>query len=212
MKRLLKISCVALLFILAFTVIGTTVFANETEALIPADGEMGIIDEGQNAEDNVSDNVFETVYNKLMENADKIFSVLAFISSLVIALLYKKSFMPSVKSSMQGLAGVLKNYSEESRKEINGAGILIEAVNNRLLETERALTSLSDNLRSIEVDLDDKKGDTERLETIKKVISAEIDMLYDVFMSSSLPEYKKDEVGERVRNMKKELSSNDSLE
>jgi hypothetical protein len=48
-------------------------------------------------------------------------------------------------------------------------------------------------------------------EQIKTVLTAEIDMLYEVFMSAALPQYEKDRIGEKISLMKKTLSevSND---
>ena len=39
------------------------------------------------------------------------------------------------------------------------------------------------------------------------VLYAEIDMLYEIFMAASLPQYLKDNVGEKVRVMKAKLNS-----
>ena len=40
------------------------------------------------------------------------------------------------------------------------------------------------------------------------MVKAQIDMLYDVFMSSALPQYQKDAVGERIAKMKEALVEN----
>ena len=46
---------------------------------------------------------------------------------------------------------------------------------------------------------------------LRRLLGVQIDLLHDIFMSSSLPEYKKEEVGERIRSMKKELSSDEPI-
>ena len=45
-----------------------------------------------------------------------------------------------------------------------------------------------------------------RLDTI---LEGELDMLYDIFMTSSLPEYEKARVGERMRKLKEVLNSDE---
>ena len=37
-------------------------------------------------------------------------------------------------------------------------------------------------------------------------MKAQVDMLYEIFMSSSLPQYQKDSVGEKISSMRKSLS------
>ena len=37
---------------------------------------------------------------------------------------------------------------------------------------------------------------------MKALMSAQIDMLYDIFMTSSLPQYQKDAVNKRISEMK----------
>jgi hypothetical protein len=202
MKKFLKISVFLTLIALVFTLLASTVSASDNATIDTGEGETY-----EYEEDLDFNSVFETVYNTLLENSDKIFSVLAFIASAVIAFLYKKSLMPTVKNSIGTVASALSKFSEESASKIGNASDLISGVNKRLLETENLLSSLSENLKSLEEQLKDKKEDTCRLESIKKVIGAEVDMLYEIFMTSSLPQYKKEEVGERISKMKKELSS-----
>ena len=45
---------------------------------------------------------------------------------------------------------------------------------------------------------------------MKALMSAQIDMLYDIFMTSSLPQYQKDAVNQRVKEMK-EVTESDGL-
>ena len=45
---------------------------------------------------------------------------------------------------------------------------------------------------------------------MKIILSAQIDMLYDIFMTSSLPQYQKDAVSKRIGEMK-EVTERDSL-
>ena len=200
MKKLFKISALSILIILVFSLLITSVSASDLTL------SENNVDAEYNGEEDF-DNIFEEIYNTLLENSDKIFSVLAFIASAIIAFLYKKNLMPTVKNSIGSITSALSNFSEESSKKIANASELINGVNKRLLETESLLSNLTDNLQELEAALRDKSADTSRLEAINKVITAEVDMLYEIFMTSSLPQYKKEEVGERIASMKKELAS-----
>ena len=68
---------------------------------------------------------------------------------------------------------------------------LDNAVNERLVMDEKA------------------RGEYEKL---RFIIEGQIDMLYDIFMSSALPQYQKDAVGERIGKMKGMVAKDDSAE
>ena len=44
---------------------------------------------------------------------------------------------------------------------------------------------------------------------MRLVIEGQIDMLYAIFMSSALPQYQKDEIGERIKLMREVLNNNE---
>jgi hypothetical protein len=50
--------------------------------------------------------------------------------------------------------------------------------------------------------LDDQKNENE---IFKELLRGQVDMLYDIFLSSSLPQFEKDRVGKRVEEMKQAL-------
>ena len=54
-------------------------------------------------------------------------------------------------------------------------------------------------------------AEAEKLHRMKTdhILEGELDMLYDIFMSSALPEYEKQRVGERVAKLKGDLSTNE---
>ena len=47
---------------------------------------------------------------------------------------------------------------------------------------------------------------------LRLVVDTQIDMLYDIFMSSALPQYQKDAVGERIAKMKGAIRENANRE
>ena len=61
---------------------------------------------------------------------------------------------------------------------------------------------LSVTLKKLEDELSESREQALKTQDMRKVMIAQIDMLYDIFMSSGLPVYQKDEVSERVRKMK----------
>ena len=67
-----------------------------------------------------------------------------------------------------------------------------------LEELSGRVSTLCDNLSA-------KEKLEDCTEKVRIVILSQIDLLYDVFMSSALPQYQKELIGERVVKMKKEM-------
>ena len=155
--------------------------------------------------------VFDTVYSILLENSDKIFSLLSFAASLVIAFLYKKNLMPTIKGTVSGLSSAVARLREDNIKETREALDGVNRVNERLFETEQTLSALTDELIRIEKELDTKKRDDADRLAIREVMTSEVDMLYEIFMHSSIPQYEKDKVGERISEMKARLLAGDAV-
>jgi hypothetical protein len=83
-----------------------------------------------------------------------------------------------------------------SNKQINGR---LEDASRLLMAMEGALTTLTSRLDALESERDGRKK-------LCAVLSAEVDMLYEIFNSAALPQYLKDRVGERIAYMKAEIS------
>ena len=170
------------------------------------EGENVSAGEGENGGKNEFATIFDTVYNALIENSDKIFSLLSFVASIIIALLYKKRLLPTVEGSFNTVASALTSFKSDTEKEITAQTGSLSAVSTRLRETENVLMSLTDELSRISDELGEGRLDQKEREKMKSVLLLEVDMLYDVFMQSSLPEYQKQSVREKVASMKRALS------
>ena len=83
----------------------------------------------------------------------------------------------------------------------------------RLERSEEIISTLTERIEEMTSTIEEVK-DGELLknrenQNLTVIISAQIDMLYDIFMSSALPQYQKDAVGERVALMKEALRGNE---
>ena len=145
-----------------------------------------------------AENIFEELYAAIEENADKIFSVLAFVGTLVVGVGYKSGLLPLLRNALSGLKGAID-------------GVKADGETTKAL-TDGKLQEISASLEKIEDELSDMKWQYESYEEIcrdreslRLIISGQIDMLYSIFMTSALPQYQKDEVGERISLMREEL-------
>ncbi len=192
MKRLISILILALTLA---TALSLTVFAEG--AAVP--------------EEASAPNIFDTVYGILIENSDKILSALAFAASLILMLAYKRGLLPILKGALSSLGGAVTRLREEAEKGSAEANAALGLAAKQLEETEAVIAGLAERLAEIEKKLlsaESLKSDSERLEVI---MEHQIELLSNVFMSSSLPAYQKEAVGNRISAMKRELAEKKGL-
>ena len=170
--------------------------------------------EGQNGEQVENDdgaqreeNFFEVIYREIEIHSEKIFSVLAFIGSLIIALAYKKGLLPLIRGALTNMKEEVERLGDTARSSREIAEGSLTAAAERLDSVAELFGELNLKIAQLEEEL--KKTEEEKAESAKMhtVIAAQVDMLYEIFMSSSLPVYQKDMVGERISRMKEELKT-----
>ena len=142
-----------------------------------------------------------------MSHLSEILSFAAFIGSLICAIIYKSGLLPMVDRGLVSLKNVTQKIKEstdraeyESRESLDNITAKILTLEGALDGIQTALLSLNERLEA----LSDKEAHQAKIDTL---LMGELDMLYDIFMSSALPEYEKARVGERVSKLKKELEN-----
>ena len=145
-------------------------------------------------------NIFEEIYSAAEENADKIFSILAFIGTLVVGVGYKSGFIPLLRDALSKLKAAIDGVKADG--EINNA-ITESKMNEICLSVENISRTLGD----MEFHRENYSKLLAERKTIRTVLLGQIDMLYAIFMSSALPQYQKDEIGIKIQEMREELAS-----
>jgi chromosome segregation ATPase len=152
-------------------------------------------------------NLFASIYEEIIRHSDKIFSALAFLGSLLIALAYKKGLLPLIRGSLNTLANAVTKLNEESESANAAAKKSINEATDVLARTQDKLSELCADIAAIETELQKANAESAKSTVVKRIMEAQIDMLYEIFMSSSIPLYQKEAVGEKISAMKKELAS-----
>ena len=150
--------------------------------------------------------VFDLAKEFVTDNCSEILSLMTFIGSLVIAFTYKKGLLPRLSGALKGIGGSvgeLKENTEKSVSEINGK---MDEICKESKTTESLCQALGERIEALSIDLDEIKGAKGERERMQAILAAQVDMLYDVFMSSALPQYSKDAVFERINAMKSALA------
>ena len=197
----------ALLLTLALT-LGVSAEEAVTEEITLEGGEsLEISPESQVDSGDLSVNIFEEVYTLLEANADKIFSILAFVGTLVVGVGYKSGLLPllrdalsKLKSSIDGVKAdgeLNKALTESKMGEISAA---IDGINAAIEKSNGELSRIEWQFKNYEQLMAER-------ESMRLILEGQIDMLYAIFMSSALPQYQKEEIGIKIQEMREELAS-----
>ena len=157
----------------------------------------GMTDESGNGE-----NIFDSLYTAVTDNLDKILSSFAFIGSLLIAFTYKKGLLPAVNQSLSAIGGVVGNIKEQTEKGISSASENSEKITNELTNTQNLLNSIRERLESLETELNSASKTASEIDKFKSVLTAQTDMMYEIFMTSSLPQFQKDNIAGHIREIR----------
>lgn len=152
---------------------------------------------------------FEAFYALVMEHLSEILSLCAFAASLVCAAVYKSGLLPLIERSLNAIGSTTQKIRESAELGEDKRRADIEALSEKLSEVEASLGKLTEDLYECTERMEEKSITAARERRMEALITGELEMLYDIFMSSALPEYEKTRVGERVAKMKEVISSNE---
>lgn len=154
-------------------------------------------------------NVFSRVFEEIKNYATEIFCAMTFVGSLILAYAYKKGLLPLVEKALVSIGSAVTNIKEKTESGELAAKDLGIQLTKRLDSAQELMLTLTERIQSMDEVLSEVKKKEDNKETDSKnlslIVSAQIDMLYDIFMTSALPQYQKDAIGERVAVMKEAL-------
>lgn len=155
----------------------------------------------------VSDNFFAEVVEVIEIHSDKILSALAFIGSLVLAFTYKRGLLPTLSKTLGSIGSSVKSIGENTEKSLSDNADTITAINSHIKDIGELFEGLSEDVSDLNKKLDVYEEERLSSAAMREIMRAQVDMLYEIFMTSSLPQYAKDSVGERIAQMKAQLAS-----
>lgn len=174
--------------------------SDRTESESAGDGENGEGTPGDDA--GASGGIFGEIYSCLASHAGEIFSTLSFIGTVAVALAYRRGLIPLLRDGLGAIGGAAGNISTSAERAqavteeaIAGVRKALDGFSDTLRTIERAGEETSERLRALEGEGYDKKA-------LTKILLEQINMLSDIFMSTSLPQFRKDEIAERAKEMR----------
>ncbi len=194
-KIIITLACVAALLV-AFCI-----GASAEEAEIITDGAQA-----------VEENVFAEIYAVIKANADKIFSALAFIGTLIVGAMYKSGLLPLLSDALGKFKGTLEGIKSENERYESLTGAKLSEMGVSIKNIEKSVEDTGSQIARIESELSVYEKALAERESMKIILSGQIDMLYSIFMASSLPQFEKEEIGNKIARMREELNSYEKQE
>lgn len=153
-----------------------------------------------------TENGFEKIYEAVMAHVSEILSLAAFIGSLICAIIYKSGLMPLMEKGLGGIKNAAQKIKDATDRAECDNKASLGYINDKMCELEMAISEMQETLKSAAKAMYSAVDVKAHQARIDGLLSGELDMLYDIFMSSALPEYEKARVGERVAKLKEELN------
>lgn len=205
MKKATKILIVAFAVVSLLLVCSTVSFAySETSDTV--NGELDKTASESNKDENETEKTFfEELFRAFESSASEILSALAFVGSLIIMLSYKKGLVPIVNDGLKAIKSGIKAINEKSESFNEHAIGICDSIDERLKRAEKLSEAVLKSAESTEEQICEMRCNGEETEKLKMVLSTQIDMLYEIFMSAALPQYLKDNVGEKIGKMRAAL-------
>ncbi len=152
-----------------------------------------------------SANPFEVVFSAVRGCAAEILCALSFVGSLILAYAYKKGLLPIIKRGIGAISATVSSIRETAERGESKTDELTRALCERLTSTQISLDGIENAVDTLGKRLDSLESDSDEKKKMRVILSAQIDMLYSIFMTSSLPQYQKDEVGAKIAEMREAL-------
>ena len=171
--------------------------------------EAEIITDGAQA---VEENVFAEIYAVIKANADKIFSAMAFIGTLIVGAMYKSGLLPLLSDALGKFKGTLEGIKSENERYESLTGAKLSEMGVSIKNIEKSVEDTGSQIARIESELSVYEKALAERESMKIILSGQIDMLYSIFMASSLPQFEKEEIGNKIARMREELNSYEKQE
>ncbi len=184
------------------------------EAELPTNGDLTVgastEEPPEETDDGEEENIFAAIYSLAIDEADKIFSLLAFIGTLIIAFAYRRGLLPLITRALSGFADtVSKIKGEISEKDIADEKYF-KKLDEALSYTEEISRKAMGSMEKLTSELEEIKANGDKLEKMEKIFKCEVELLYEIFISSSLPQYQKDKIGESFSRMMASLAEGDA--
>ena len=166
----------------------------------------------ENDTDTTESNIFAALYEDVIAYASEILCALTLAGSLSLAIAYKKGLLPLIERSLVTIGNAITKIRDNAKESADRSNEISGNIDEKLSAAKCTLDSLAERIELLDKMLSDSLRDESEARCEKRqlylILNAQVDMLYDLFMSSALPQYQKDAVGEKIAKMKEAVAEN----
>ena len=123
----------------------------------------------------------------------------------MVGIFYKSGLLPLLKDALSKLKSAIDKAKEAEETHNKDTNEKIDAITETVSQMEKQIGRIELGSKDIE------KLCRER-EAMRTILTSQVDMLYAIFICSSLPEYQKEEIGLKIQQMREELGSYEQAE
>ena len=156
----------------------------------------------ENSTDEEGSTFFASLYVGAREHLGEIFCALTLVGSIFLAFAYKKGLLPVVTKALGAISSSVGKLGENTDTFTSK----IEGESKRLVESlglvQEKIVCFENALSRIEEELLAARVNGSMLEKTERTLEEQIEMLYELFMSSALPQYQKDAVAKKIADMR----------
>ena len=143
------------------------------------------------------------------EHLAEVFSALTLVDSLILSYSYKKGLVPTLWGGLSSIAKTAETTSEKTRELAEAAEVTIASLTDTaapIFEKIEKMCQGADRLalqaRELEARVTEAENDRALMKTMMNGVA---DMLYGVFSSANLPQYAKEQIGQRYNAIRAAL-------
>ena len=207
MKKFLftTVFCLILTFALIFP---ASAAQAPTQESIPEASEPTGSTEGEGlsaAQTSEEENPFFALYNELSSHLPELFSALSLAGACIMAFCYKRGLLPLLKDGLGAIGTAALDcgkkaevFASEGKDICEKVNDYVHTITSYVEKIEQALATIDEKISSF----GDQKKETQLLHEVMK---GQIEMLQEIFLVSSLPQFEKERICKRVEEMNRTL-------
>ena len=152
-----------------------------------------------------TENPFAALFETFGNHASEVFAAVSAFLSLTVFWLFRRGLLPLLRGGLNALSGVAEKMHKESETSSENLGKTADSVNHSLLMSAASIAAMQKMLEGFSEKLNALSVSREEREAMRCILLSQVDMLSEIFLSSALPEYRKELVGEKLTAMRRAL-------
>lgn len=173
--------------------------------LVVATLSVGVYAESEGAAEEIGASPFALLYRDITENLDTVFGAFAALGTVLVAFSYKRGMLPLLRGGVGVLSDKVKEIGKQSEKMEKESSENAQFVKNQLQMMLDSFRECADSVQGFGNALKELREKSDEMDVLRSLLAEEVNLLYDIFSSSSLPQYQKEIVARRVEEMRATL-------